>query len=280
MEINTDYFCNRWQLKNIHTLNMSACTGNYVATAFSAHYKTNIILKIATNQTVFMQEQKALIYFNGNGCVKLLDYDLEKSGLLLELIEPGTQLKTLFFSDQTQSNIIAADVIRTLHKHPISPTAVAEFKTINKWLALLENFPSDNIPKSLLTQARTLAQQLLNTQSDLYLLHGDLHQENILQKDDSWIAIDPQGVVGELAYEIGALVRNPAPELLAQKNPQEIMIRSVNQLSSILAINRQRLIDWSFVQAVLAVCWAEQDNDTVQRKYYIEVAQLLLSPKK
>lgn len=96
MEINTDFFCNRWQLTNLHILSMSACTGNYVAKAFSAHYKTNVVLKIATNPTVFIQEQKALIYFNGNGCVKLLDYDLEKLGLLLEYIKPGTQLKNLF----------------------------------------------------------------------------------------------------------------------------------------------------------------------------------------
>lgn len=101
-----------------------------------------------------------------------------------------------------------------------------------------------------------------------------------MQKDDSWIAVDPQGVVGELAYEIGALVRNPAPELLTQKNPQKIMIHSIDQLSSIFTIDRQRLIDWSFVQAVLATCWAVQDNDEVQRQYYIKIAQLLLSPKK
>lgn len=256
-------------------LNVSACTGNYVAKAFSKHYQSKVVLKISTHPDELAQEQQALIYYNGNGCVKLLAYDLEKAGLLLECIEPGTQLKNLFFSDQTQANTIAADVIKKLHRHPISQTAASGFKTINQWLALLQNFKSDTIPHRLLDKANKLAQKLLNTQANLYLLHGDLHQENILQKDDSWIAVDPKGVVGELAYEIGTLIRNPAPELLAQKNPQEIITHSINQLSKIFAVDRQRLIDWSFVQAVLATCWAVQDNDSIPRQYYIEIAQLL-----
>ena len=42
------------------------------------------------------------------------------------------------------------------------------------------------------------------------LLHGDLQHYNVLlDKDRGWVAIDPKGVVGELEYEVGALLRNP-----------------------------------------------------------------------
>ncbi len=38
---------------------------------------------------------------------------------------------------------------------------------------------------------------------------GDLHHENILAAERApWLAIDPKGVIGEPAYEMGALLRN------------------------------------------------------------------------
>jgi streptomycin 6-kinase len=38
-----------------------------------------------------------------------------------------------------------------------------------------------------------------------------LHHYNVLFDIESavWVAIDPKGVVGELEYEVGAIIRNP-----------------------------------------------------------------------
>ena len=41
------------------------------------------------------------------------------------------------------------------------------------------------------------------------LIHGDLHHYNILLSKDSWLAIDPKGVIGPAAYEVGPLLMNP-----------------------------------------------------------------------
>ena len=43
------------------------------------------------------------------------------------------------------------------------------------------------------------------------------HQNALLDAQRGWLAIDPKGVVGELAYEVGAELRNPIarPELFA-----------------------------------------------------------------
>lgn len=48
------------------------------------------------------------------------------------------------------------------------------------------------------------AQELLLSQGEPVLLHADLHHYNILQHQDTWIAIDPKGVVGERG-ECGSL---------------------------------------------------------------------------
>ncbi|WP_425306189.1 aminoglycoside phosphotransferase family protein [Candidatus Protochlamydia amoebophila] len=44
------------------------------------------------------------------------------------------------------------------------------------------------------------------------LLHGDLHQENILSQG-SWAVIDPEGVIGCSIYGVWACVEDPKRDL-------------------------------------------------------------------
>ncbi len=75
------------------------------------------------------------------------------------------------------------------------------------------------------------------------LLHGDLHHENILAAArEPWLAIDPKGIVGELTYEVGALLRN---RLDAAPDLRRLQVRRIDQLSEALGLDRQRLLGWS-----------------------------------
>jgi streptomycin 6-kinase len=64
-------------------------------------------------------------------------------------------------------------------------------------------------------------------------------------------AIDPKGVVGELAYETGAALRNPCdrPELFAA--PATIP-RQVDCFACVLRLDGRRILAWAFAQAILA----------------------------
>ena len=58
------------------------------------------------------------------------------------------------------------------------------------------------------------------------LLHGDLQHYNVLfDNQRGWTAIDPKGVVGELEYELGALLRNPIELPDVFTNPERIKHR-------------------------------------------------------
>lgn len=258
---------NKWQLINLRPLAKSAFTNNYALLAYSAHYCTDVVLKICPSDDI-TYEQRTLHYFNGHGCVKLLDYDIKNNGLLLEYIHPGSMLKNLFPKDDSKAVEITVKVIKELHSHQNFAYNLREFPTINRWLDLLGNYKGDKVPKALLKKAKNLSDKLLSTQGKLFVLHGDLHHENILQQDDSWVAIDPIGVVGELEYEFGAFIRNPVPELLQERNAEQIIMHRIDQFSNIFDCEKQRLIDWSFVQAVLVACWSEWD-------YYIRFAEII-----
>jgi streptomycin 6-kinase len=112
----------------------------------------------------------------------------------------------------------------------------------------------------MLQKARRLRDHLLETSAKAVLLHGDLHHDNMLQNGDDWLVIDPKGVIGEPAYEVAAFIRNPMPELLHQRDISQIIHNRVTCFAKLLELPPKRILDWCFVQAVLAWIWALEDG--------------------
>jgi streptomycin 6-kinase len=107
------------------------------------------------------------------------------------------------------------------------------------------------------------------------LLHADLHHWNILSSQRGcWLAIDPKGVVGEPAYETGAWLRNPFPQLLHSSHALGMTQRRLDQMAEGLGFDRLRLACWAFAQAVLSAWWAFEDHSYDWRQS-LAVAEML-----
>ena len=258
-----------WKLSSLRPLVPSSSTKNYVFLAYSEEYKTDVVLNLLFTDT---HEPQALRFFNGNHCVRLLEYDPELKCLLLEYVRPGISLKSFFPKDDKRALEIAAQLIKKIHVKN-APIKATGFKTVNQWLELLYAFKSKKIPFDALRKAQELSKKLLNVKQELYVLHGDLHHENILKSGDTWIAIDPKGIIGPLEYEVGRFTMNPKPDLLEQPNIKMIIKNRVNLFSALFGFDKQRLIDWAFVQAVLSACWSEEDGNEGSFDYFIKLAQ-------
>ncbi|HHT9168475.1 TPA: aminoglycoside phosphotransferase family protein [Legionella pneumophila] len=225
---------------------------NYVLSGFQESQP--IILKLGPDSAGSKREASALKAFAGFGVVKVLK---ESEGMLLiERAISGTSLKSYFPKQDNDAIQITCDCLKRLHQAPIPHAHV--FPQIKEWLIALDK--DLNIPAHYLHQARQLRDDLLATPSESVLLHGDLHHDNMLQNGDGWIVIDPKGVIGEPAYELAAFIRNPIPELLAQKNAANIISQRIARFAAILELPEQRILDWCFVQAVLAWVWAIEDS--------------------
>ena len=99
------------------------------------------------------------------------------------------------------------------------------------------------------------------------LLHGDLQHYNVLfDRERGWIAIDPKGVVGELEYELGALLRNPVeqPEIFTNCR---VIERRLQILCNTLNLDYERALQWSFAQAVLSAIWDVEDGYPVEQNH-------------
>jgi len=244
----------KWQLRDL----IPAPHLSYAYVLLGFQEDTPIALKWVPNILNAQKESNALKALQGHGVVSLLKEDLEQGVLLLERAMPGTSIKTFFPDKDTEALDIACQVMDTLHKTAAPSQSHAKFPHVREWLKILDQDWS--ISQGTLIQARQWRDDLLATAGPDILLHGDLHHDNILQHNDHWIAIDPHGVIGEKAYEVCAFLRNPLPFVLDHQNLADLTYDRIQYFSKRLDISPGRLHKWHFVQCILAVCWAMEDN--------------------
>lgn len=261
-----DQLAQKWCLTRLEPVkNLSY---NYVLQA--CHHNTiPVVLKIGMKVE---QEREALQFYQGKGCVRLLETDVAKGALLLEAIEPGITLKTLFPQNDEAAVAHTVQVMKQLHAVPLAQSS--QFPPLDKHLESLFKTEKHVLPERHLEKAQALARTLLSSQAAPVMLHSDLHHENILLHESrGWIAIDPRGVMGEPAFEIGTFIYNPIPDLHAQKNASALMAARLNLFAQLLDIDLQRLKAWAYVQAVLSACWDLEGNGS--SNYSLQCASLI-----
>jgi streptomycin 6-kinase len=110
-------------------------------------------------------------------------------------------------------------------------------------------------------RANGIRREFLASPGETVLLHGDLHHDNVLRAArEPWLVIDPKGVAGEREFEVGPLMYNPWQRLLEWPNLKAILSRRVDILVEVLGFDRQRLLGWALVGAVLSMLWSIEDH--------------------
>jgi streptomycin 6-kinase len=204
---------------------------------------------------------KVLQAFGGTGAARV--YEAETGAVLIERLDPGEQLVSLVRrGDDEEATKILGEVIRKLANHE----APEECPTVANWGRGFDRYlqgGDQQIPHRLVREAREVFEHLASSQRATLLLHGDLQHYNVLfDRHHGWTAIDPKGVVGELEYEVGALLRNPIEEPKIFTNRATIE-RRLDILTTLLPLDRSRVTRWAFAQAVLSAVWDVEDGAAV-----------------
>ena len=210
--------------------------------------------------------------FGGRGTVRLLGRSAE--GLLLERLEPAIALSTLVGEDDRAATATLAEVIAGLtptHVPDGTPSAADYLSSFDRYL----ESGGQELSRVLVGHARDVYVHLCGSQRQVRLLHGDLHHDNVVfDAKRGWVAIDPKGVVGELEFELGAALRNPIalPEVFTDARVIETRVRT---LAETLDLDRSRILEWAFSQAVLSTIWLIEDGESISDHPWIELARLL-----
>jgi streptomycin 6-kinase len=212
-----------------------------------------VILKLSPDVHLIDKEAMALNAFEGFGAVSMLGR--EEGVLLLERAIPGDLLKSTLPKEKRIK--IACKVIDKLHQAPIP--FKEGFPAIEEWLATVDK--EWDLPTDHLKRARKLKNELVKKDSGRkVLLHGDLHQENILSNGNDWVVIDPKGVIGDPIHEIWACVEDPSHDL--------------KFLACYFGYPFQDIVGWYYVRLILAACWQAEDGLDASR--FLTLAQSVL----
>ena len=243
-----------WKLSDVKPVeNMSY---NYVAFA-KQHHNTPVVLKFSCDKVLIEEECRALTYFNGVGSIRVIDRAPNCNALLLEQAIPGCLLKANHPKDIANTIEIYADVIKALASKPKPET---EYTHVKKWCQAIDRITDPRISLKYIDKAKELKTYLLSSSDKEYLCHGDLHLENIIRHGDSWLSIDPKGIIGEMAFEAAAF------DLLGKSdwNEPETISNKMNQRLSLLAnqldICEDRLRAWVFLRVIISAQWFIEDN--------------------
>jgi len=220
-----------------------------------------VVLKVVKGPGDEWRSGEVARAFGGRGMVRVLEYD--DGAALFERIVPGTALveMTRESRDAAAAEILA-DVIASM-----SPNAAPSWcPTVSDWargFTWYVDSGDTQIPAPVVRRASEIYTELCGTQRATRLLHGDLQHYNVLRDQHrGWLAIDPKGVVGEVEYEMGASLRNPAGMPAIFANPTTIEKRVIT-LSTRLGLDAGRVLRWGFAQAVLSAIWHVEDGYAV-----------------
>ncbi len=225
-------------------------------------------------------EAAALSGWQGRGAVRLVRFDPARGALLLERAEPGTPVADLVGQapdGDERATAAAVEVLRRLHAG--APPADGRLEQLPERLRALDVHLTQPwrdrlMPRHLVDRARGVARELLVGAPAPRLLHGDLHHDNVLRAArEPHLAIDPHGVVGDPAYDTGAWLYNPAPDVRDDALVALVPAR-VEQLADGLGLPLDRVVAWGFVQAVLSASWTCDTREAPDDRT-LDVAALL-----
>jgi streptomycin 6-kinase len=255
---------------------------NYVAPATRAD-GTACVLKVGRRwDGELLTEIEALRLWNGDGAARLLEAEPESGALLIERLQPGTDLAEVAARDDDEATHIAANLLRHLWR-PAPPGH--KLRTLRSWFgsfdrnreALLRG--DRGFPAPLFERADALLAELTASTPVEAILHGDHHHYNILtslrpgETTPQWRAIDPKGLAGDPTFDICQFLFNPFE---FDESPTAIN-RRLDVFTSELGLNPTRTRQWCFLWAILQASWDFEDNDDAGVQENLARADLFLN---
>ncbi len=195
----------KFKLKNIELVEPLSI--NVVLKADSEEFG-KVILKIGVPDSIkyeidFIRKSKSRYL------VQCYYYNYEEGIILLKKIEPGCSLNTIKSIDERLKIIskIVDDILL------VPDCKNNNCKRYSKMFSIKVSDPEiynklDEQAQEMLQNAKEYYREIEEMNLKEYILHRDLHYENILKDEQLWQVIDPHGVVGYRVFETAQIIKS------------------------------------------------------------------------
>ncbi|WP_262059200.1 aminoglycoside phosphotransferase family protein [Streptomyces sp. STR69] len=208
---------------------------------------TPAVLKLAPRRARPESERAALAHWGGRGAVQLVEAAAGEGVLVLERLHPDVSVRSL---PEAKALLEAAGALRRLWVEPPGDHA---FETVaertGRQAAAMKGGGAE--VAALVSAALDAREELLAGPPEVRLLHGTFRQSKVLAADRvPWLAVGPDPVVGECAFDLARLVRDRVEDLIATPSGASTTRRRVKRLAESLDVDQERLRGWTLFRAV------------------------------
>ncbi|MEU1479273.1 aminoglycoside phosphotransferase family protein [Streptomyces sp. NPDC001668] len=208
---------------------------------------TPAVLKLVPPRSRPESERAALAHWDGRGAVQLLEPFVTEGVLLLERLHPDVSVRSL---PEAKALLEAAGTLRRLW---VEPPGDHVFETVaertGRQADAMRGAPAE--VAGLVGAALDARESLLASPPETRLLHGTFRQSKVLSAERSpWLAVGPDPVVGECAFDLARLVRDRVEDLIATPSGAATTRRRIKRLAESLEVDQERLRGWTLFRAV------------------------------
>lgn len=214
---------------------------------------TPAVLKLAPPRARPESERAALAHWGGMGAVQLVEPFTTEGVLLLERLHPDVSVRSL---PEAKALLEAAGTLRRLWVEPPADEGAHVFETVaertGRQAEAMRATAAGFAEVAVLVDAAVAAREgLLADPPEQRLLHGTFRQSKVLAGERMpWLAVGPDPVVGECAFDLARLVRDRVEDLIASPAGAATTRRRVKRLAESLDVDQERLRGWTLFRAV------------------------------
>ena len=231
-------------------------TSSYVAHATTAD-GVDVIVKVSLPDPTFARQARTLSAAAGRGYVHLLEYDPAREAVLLEALGPTLADVE---PDPVRQIEIMCDLLPLAWAVPPPPAEPAYDKaaSLHRLVARLAASPNCLLANDVVAIALTYAEarsRALDPQRCV-VVHGDPAGQNTLRvraprpgAAGGYVFVDPDGFLGDPAYDLGVVLREWGEYLLAG-HANVVARRFCRVIADRTGMDEEAIWQWGFLERV------------------------------
>ena len=259
---------------------LSGGTSSYVARARTADGQ-DAVLKLAVPEHDFGGQVRTLVDADGYGYVRLLAHDVDRHAMLMESL--GQPLEEVDVCPEDKIATLCS-TLRLAWQVPRPPgLAVDPALGLAELVGTLWERLGHPCSERVLAQALTYAERRAAA-FDLdrsVVVHGDPHPANTLRvptprlgAESGFVFVDPDSFVADPTYDLGVVLRDWCPQLLAGDAPA-LAHHYCALLAGHTGLDETAIWEWGFLQRVSTGLYVLSFGADELSRPYLDSAELL-----